>query len=71
MQNFNWLYLRGDKHIDDRRYQEMCAEEGVVIPDSALYTPAVNDSYIEMNPEKNRPYVNKKLAEHGLLETGE
>lgn len=63
----NWLYLRGDRHIDDKRYQELCAEQGIEIPDEHLWTPEINKTYIDQDPEKNGAYIRKKLAAHGLL----
>lgn len=66
MRNYNWLYLRGDLHITDEKYCEMTD-----VDLSLAHSAAVNDSYIEQNPERNKAYIEKKLAEHGLLDTGE
>ena len=68
MKNHNIQYLRGNRHIDDKRYQELMAEEGVEIPDEDLYTPRVNQAFIKEEPEWRAGYVLKKLAENGLLE---
>lgn len=67
MKNYNIQYLRGNRHIDDKRYQEMMAVHGVFIPDEALNTPAVLEEYLKENPDKT-DYIQRKLAENGLLE---
>ena len=66
--NYNWLSLRGDRHITDERYQELMAEEGVFILDEYLHTPEINESYLAIDPEKNQAYLNKLYAANGLLE---
>ena len=66
MKSHNILYLRGDKHIDDKRYQELLLEEGLEIPDEDLYTPRVNLHYIKQNKERNIPFLKRKLAQNGL-----
>lgn len=67
--NHNFLYLRGDHHWTDESFRDMVfEEEGVWIPDEDLHTPKINQVYIDKNPEKNAPYIAKKLAEHGLLQ---
>ena len=67
MKNYNIQYLKGNRHIDDKRYQELMAEEGVEIPDEYLNTPEINKSFIDEDPEWRTTFVRRKLAENGLL----
>ena len=66
--NHNIQYLRGNRHIDDKRYQELMAEDMIIIPDEDLYTPRVNLEFIKEDPGFRSAYVRKKLSENGLLE---
>lgn len=65
----NFLFLQGDPTWTDEAFREMVHEQkGVWIPDEDMYTARINDVYVNDNPEKNRPYINKLLAKHGLLD---
>lgn len=64
----NIAYLKGATNIDDERYRELMAEDGIEIPEEDLWSPRVNASYIAEDPEFRAPYVQKKLAAAGLME---
>lgn len=66
MKQYNWRYLVGDK-MTDEDYQRLCKEEGIIIPDEYLHTPRINEYFISIDPENNAPFIDRKLAEHGLL----
>ena len=66
-QNYNLFYLQGQKHVTDKHYQQLIQETyGHDIPEEDLYTTRVNNYYVSLNPEENRTYLMKKLAENGL-----
>ena len=70
-QNFNWLYLRGDKVYTDERYRELTNEcEGKeVITEEMLNTPEINSFFLSRAEDLPlaKAKLNKMYANHGLL----
>ena len=59
MDNYNHLYLSGDKVWTDNKY---CQEMG--LDPSLAGTPEINKQYIEKNPDK-RAHLERLFATHG------